>query len=162
VKKGWYWPLLLVGLLIVGGVGPNLILLAMATGDPSFSVEPDYYTKSLHWDDRLAQERRNAELGWSLGLDVRPAASGGGGVLLTAHLADGAGAPLDGASVELEAFHNARASEVLRTSLRGGGEGAYAATLPARRPGLWEFRIVVRRGGDVFTRTVLEDVWPAI
>lgn len=162
MKKGWYWPLLIVGLLFVGGIGPNLILLAMATSDPSFSVEPDYYTKSLHWDERLAQERKNSELGWTLGLDLHPGATGEAGIELTAHLLDRAGVPVDGASVELEAFHSARASDVLKASLRSGGEGTYGARLPARRPGLWEFRFVVRRGADVFTRTVLEDVWPAI
>jgi nitrogen fixation protein FixH len=162
MKKGWYWPLLIVALLFVGGVGPNLLLFVVANSDPSFSVEPDYYQKSLRWDERLAQERRNSELGWTLGLDLRPEESPQLGVRLTAMLFDRTGAPLDGASVELEAFHNARASEIVKASLRGSGEGTYLANLPAGRAGLWEFRFVVRLGNDVFTRTVMEDVWPAI
>lgn len=162
MKQGWYWPLLIVVLLVVGGIGPNLILLAFATGDPSFSVEPDYYEKSLRWDERLAQDRRNAELGWTLGIATLTAPLPEGGVELTARLADRSGAPIEGATVTLEAFHNARAADVLVLSLRDVGGGSYGARLLARRPGLWEFRFVVRRGGEVFTRTLTEDVWPAI
>lgn len=162
MKQGWYWPLLIVALLFVGGIGPNLILLAFATGDPSFSVEPDYYEKSLRWDERLAQDRRNADLGWTLRIATRPAPLSEGGVELSARLADRSGAPLEGATVTLEAFHNARAGEVLALALRDAGGGSYGGRLLARRPGLWEFRFVVRRDGEVFTRTLVEDVWPAI
>jgi nitrogen fixation protein FixH len=162
MKRGWYWPLLIVVLLFVGGIGPNLILLAFATGDPSFSVEPDYYEKSLRWDERLAQDRRNSELGWTLAIATRPGPPPEGGIELTARLADRSGAPLEGATVTLEAFHNARASDVLALALEDVGEGSYGARLLARRPGLWEFRFVVRRDGEVFTRTLVEDVWPGI
>lgn len=161
LKKGWYWPILIVGLLIGGGVGPNLILLAFATGDPSFSVEPDYYRKGLRWDDHLAQQRRNAALGWTLGVELGPETPTGW-VTLTARLSDRAGTAVDGATVELEAFPNARASDVVKVALERVGEGAYLAQFPAIRRGLWEFRFVIRRGDDVFTRTVQEDVWAGI
>ena len=54
MKRGWGWPVFLVGLL-VAGVGVNLVLLVAATGDPSFAVERDYYRKGMEWDRTLAQ-----------------------------------------------------------------------------------------------------------
>lgn len=161
MKRGWYWPILVVGLLLGGGVAPNLVLLAFATSDPTFSVEADYYRKGLRWDDYLAQERRNADLGWTLGFELGPATPAGW-VTLTASLTDRAGAPVNGATVELEAFPNSRATHVVKVGLEQVREGTYVAVFPASRLGLWEFRFLVRRGDDVFTRKRLEDVWTGI
>jgi nitrogen fixation protein FixH len=155
-SKGWYWPLVVVGLL-AGGVGANVGLMLVAMGDASFAVEPDYYRKALDWDRTMAQEARNAELGWSVSTRLergaRPAEA-----RLVARLTDRAGAPLGGARVAVEAFPSARASQVVSATLDPQGNGVYAAGLPAGRPGLWELRIRVTRGADVFTRTVSQDL----
>jgi len=137
----------------------NLALLVLAVDDPSFAVEPEYYEKAMAWDARRAQERRNEELGWSLALAVAPAESLPGSRRIEALLRDGEGRALEGATVRLATFHNARAGNVFETTLAAEGEGRYSAALPLRRPGLWEFRFVVERGGDIYTRTLLHDVW---
>ena len=60
---------------------------------------------------------------------------------------------IDGATVAVEAFHNARAGNILRATLAGRGEGRYSAELPMRWAGVWEFRVVAERGADRFTHT---------
>jgi nitrogen fixation protein FixH len=76
---------------------------------------------------------------------------------VTVRLADKAGAPIAGAQVTVEAFHNARASRILSAALDPRGQG-YSAVMPLERPGLWEFRLRVTRGPEVFVATLTRDV----
>lgn len=156
-RRGWYWPLAIVGLL-AGSAGANLALVVIAARDASFAVEKDYYRKALAWDDAMAQERRNEALGWSVAVDLARLPDRSAEVRLTARVSDGTGAPLAGARVTVEALHNARASHVFAAALTPGSPGRYAATMPLARPGLWEVRVRVERGGDVFTRVVTRDL----
>lgn len=153
MKSGWQWPLL-IGALLTLGVAVNVVLMVAATGDPSFSVEPDYYGKAVRWDDRMAQERRNADLGWRVEIEAIPA---GDGCTVAVAIVDRAGDPVEGADVTVEAFHNARASSVLKATLSATGTG-YTAPLPMRKAGLWEFRICARRGEETFTAVATRDV----
>jgi nitrogen fixation protein FixH len=156
MKKGWYWPFLLVGLL-AAGVAANIYLLARAVGDPSFAVEPDYYAKAVAWDAHQAQARENADLGWSVVIDVSAADLGTGRARVVAKLTDREGRPVTGASVDLEAFHNARAADRLSATLAETAEHDYAADVPVVRPGLWEFRVAANRGAETFTAVVDQD-----
>ena len=71
MRKGWLWPVLVVGLLLVS-VTANLVILFVATNDPSFAVEKDYYTKAVNWDEKRAQDARNLALGWNVDLAAVP------------------------------------------------------------------------------------------
>jgi nitrogen fixation protein FixH len=153
--RGWYWPLGLVALL-VASAGANIALVVITSRDASFAVEPNYYAKALAWDETMAQQARNEALGWSLGLRVDPAGARGR-QSVTVRLADRAGAPIEGAQIAVEAFHNARASRILAAALSPEGQG-YAAVMPLDRPGLWEFRLRVTRGPEVFVSTLTRDV----
>jgi nitrogen fixation protein FixH len=158
-RPGWQWPVIVVALLVVG-VGANVGLMVVATRDASFAVEPDYYDKALHWDERMAQEARNAALGWSVGAVLAPAARPGE-ARLTVRLHDRAGQAIDGARVAVQTFHSARARHVLTAMLAPEFAGQYGATLPLDRPGLWEVRLRAERGGQVFTKTLVQDLVPA-
>ena len=144
-KKGWYWPWLIVGFFVVTVVS-NLVVVWIAANDPSFAVEPDYYQKALDWDQKREQDRVNADLGWSIELEVAREKRPDGTVDVVARLLDAEGVTIPDARISLEAFHNARASYVLEAELREK-EGTYNTTMPLRRPGLWEFRFVASRGG---------------
>ncbi len=156
MKKGWYWPPLLVGLL-AAGVGLNLYFMSRAVSDPSFAVEPDYYAKAVAWDAHQAQARDNVELGWTFRIDVAAADPGTGRARVVADVLDRDGLPVRGLTVELEAFHNARASQVVRSELAETAEHAYAADVAVLRPGFWEFRVIAARGTEVFTAIVNQD-----
>jgi len=153
MKRGWYWPFLLGGLL-AAGVAANLYFLARAVGDPSFAVEPDYYAKAIAWDAHQAQARVNVDLGWKLALTVAPADRGTGRARVVARLADRGGRAVPGLTVGLEAFHNARAADVLTATLAETEAHDYAADVAVVRPGIWEFRLVATRGAETFTAVV--------
>jgi nitrogen fixation protein FixH len=150
--KGRAWPFLLAGLLLFG-VGVNVAFLLVATGDPSFAVEEDYYGRALRWDETAREASRNAELGWSVDLEPQPSSKGPGWTDLRLRVVDRDGAPVSGAIVSLEAFHHARSGDRLSVDLQASGD-RYAATLPLRRAGLWELRVRVTRGAETFS-TVL-------
>jgi len=154
--KGWYWPVVIVSLL-VGGAAANIGFMIVANRDATFAVEPDYYRKAVEWDRTMAQEARNVELGWRVSAQLEPI--DGGRARLVARVADHDGRPVTGAGVVVEAFPSARARDIASFTLAPAGPaGAYAATLAHGRPGLWELRVRVTRGGEVFTRTLSQDL----
>jgi len=156
------WPAVIVGALVIHVV-VSLTMVWVASSNPSYAVEEDYYQKALHWDEKRAQDRHNAELGWLLGFTVEPGVAGGSAVLeVTA--TDALGRPLGGATVSVETFHNARAGDILRARLDTVGEGVYRTILPMRHNGRWELRFTVDRDDDHFTHTetrhlIVEVTW---
>lgn len=154
--RPWLWPLGLA-LALGASAGVNIGFMIVANRDASFAVEPDYYRKSLEWDQTMAQEDTNRALGWRLAV-AGERASLRGRLRLVARLTDRDGLPLEGAAVAVEARHGARAAEPVGGVLESGGEGRYTAELPLARPGLWELRFDVRRGGDLFTARISTDL----
>jgi nitrogen fixation protein FixH len=146
------WPAFIAGALALQVLG-SIVTIYLATSNPSYAVEDDYYQKALAWDDRRAQDRRSLELGWTLQFEVTPATVAADRAVLSVDLGDAGGAPVDGALLTVEAFHNARADDVFRAPLDGHGDGRYSASLPIARQGVWELRFVAERGEDRFTHT---------
>lgn len=149
--RGLGWPIGM-SVILAGTVALNLYVMHLARSDASFAVEPDYYRKAVHWDDELAQRRRNAALGWRLSPSL--ARDADDATRLRLRLTDAAGRPLDGVAVEVEAFAIARAAQVQRVTLASAGgdaAGAYDGRLDMRQPGQWELRVVATRGGERFT-----------
>jgi len=146
------WPAFVAGALALQVVA-SLATIYLATSNPSYAVEDDYYRKALDWDAKRAQDRHNLELGWQLRFEVEPATLSSDQAVLSVTLSDPGGAPVDDALVAVDAFHNARADQILQGRLEGLGGGRYAASLPISRRGVWEFRFVAERGGDRYTYT---------
>lgn len=154
--RGWAWPVAIVALL-VGSAGANIGFMIVASRDASFAVEPDYYRKAVEWDRAMAQEARNAELGWMVSVRLEPADAGR--ARLVALVRDRTGAELTDADVRVEAFPSARGREIASVALEPArGAGVYTGLLPSARPGLWEVRVRVTRGAEVFTRTLTQDL----
>ena len=69
----------------------SLIVVYVATSDPSHAVEENYYQKAIAWDDKRAQDRVNQDLGWSLSFEAEPPARPGEQPLLEVGLVDALG-----------------------------------------------------------------------
>ena len=153
MKKGAIWPFIIAGALGLHVVG-SLIFVFIATSDPSYAVEEDYYQKAMNWDQKRAQDRTNASLGWIFEFTVSPPDKPGDEPLLEASLHDAAGEPLTGAVIAVEAFHNAHSDDILRTVVSESGEpGIYRATMPMQHNGRWELRFTVDEGEHRLTHT---------
>jgi nitrogen fixation protein FixH len=152
VKPGSLWPAVIAGALALHVVA-SLVVVIIATSDPSYAVEEDYYQKALHWDDKRAQDRSNESLGWSIDFSVDPPAQPGDRPMLEMRLHDGVASALNGAVVSVEAFHNARSGDIVRIQLKPAGDGVYRAPFPGDRNGRWELRFTIERGNDRFTHS---------
>ena len=159
IRRAWLWPAGLVALL-VGSAAANIAFMLVATGDPSFAVERNYYQKALSWDETMAQAQRNVALGWTVAAGLSPAEGGRGQMRLSANVTDRDGTALDGATLSVEAFHNARAGQVREAVLAPVGDG-YTSLLEGGRPGLWELRFRVTRGKAVFTQVLTRELTAA-
>lgn len=143
--------------IIVGLLGMSIVIYGVAIvvtlTDPSFALEPDYEKKAADWDAIQRQRTINKELGWSAKVNVE-AGPRRGEIVVRLTLHDQDDQPIDGAIVELEAFHNARAGQVYRARLDHIADGEYTAAMPIARTGMWEFRLTANHRGDVFTKTI--------
>ena len=159
MKPGAVWPFIIAGALGLHVVG-SMVLVYFATSNESYAVEPDYYQKALDWDDKRAQDRHNAELGWRLEFTVEPMPAGQDPITRV-DLTTLDGELVTNASISVEAFANARRDDVLTAGLIET-ESGYQTTLPMRRNGLWEFRFTVTRDDELFTNRDTRHVWTEI
>ena len=149
MKRGTRWPVAVTAILGLT-VAANIGLITIARQDPSFAVEENYYQRGLHWDDELAQRAHNEKLGWRLLATLAPIERGRGAELRVA-LRDAAIAPIPDASIVVRAIHVARANDPVEVTLKPSGSGEYRALVPLERAGLWELRIAVHRGAELYT-----------
>jgi hypothetical protein len=75
----------------------------------------------------------------------------GRGAELRIALNDATVAPIADASIVVRAVHVGRANDPVEVTLESSGGGAYRAVVPLERAGLWELRISVHRGSDLYT-----------
>ena len=148
--RGLFWAFVPVALLLASLVGVGT-MCSIATRDPGFALEKNYYERAVRWDSEQAQWAENARLGYQLAVTSTTAP---GGVELVARILDRQGLPLRGQSVRAEAFANARSGERQNLVLEERPDGTYAARLEKPRPGLWELRVRAERDGERFTTTV--------
>lgn len=152
MKKGFIWPVVIVSALAIHVVA-SLIVVFIATSDPSYAVEEDYYQKAIHWDDKRDQDRENDNLGWGLDFRVEPPSAPGNQPSVELHLLNAELEPITGAVVSLEAFHNTRGGEIIRGELSAEADGIYRSTFPMERNGKWEMRFTVELDGETFTHS---------
>jgi nitrogen fixation protein FixH len=156
-RRGAVWacvPALLLGSMLLG-LG---VLAYIATDDPHFALEANYYDKAVHWDSTQREARDSAALGWQLALPSTLAQAADGTVEVELHVSDRERAPVHGAAVELEAFPNAYASRVERVVLHEAAPGVYRARLRGQARGLWELRFSIAKGKLHFRQSLRRDV----
>lgn len=148
------WTGIIVGLL---GIHMTLCLLAVyaTSGSDSLAIEPSYHQRSLDWDSSRQALRDSAALGWKAVLDIDKTPDAFGRRAIEVILTDIQAEPITGATVTAVVFHHAHASNAAEVSLveAGAGTGVYATTHTMPPAGLWELRLTVERGQDVFLAT---------
>lgn len=156
MKRGIAWPVAVITILGLT-VAANVWLIRVASADPSFAIEENYYQRGVRWDEELAQRARNRALGWKIETTLLPIEPGRGAEVRIA-LHDSALAPIENASVNVKAMHVGRAHSPAVVTLLASAPGQYGARVPLERAGLWELRIEVQQGTERFTATERRDV----
>ena len=133
------------------------VTLVLATNDPSFALEEDYFAKAVAWDETAVEREASRELGWVATAELSSALDGKGDRSVTILLKDRDGNAVEGASIEVFCFHNARRVETFSFTPSEIAPGRYAAGQPLARDGRWTVRLRAARGDDVYTASV--DAW---
>lgn len=147
IGRGWVWPAAVLGLLSLNfGIVAWLLYSAHKAGP--VESEPSYYEQAMNWDAVQAQMAVNARLGWAVEWSVGPRRESFTREL-TIGLRDGTGTVLG--SVQLEGQTFAHSASTKRQRVVFAGDGPSRASVTFDRPGLWELRLIARRGDDTFT-----------
>lgn len=152
-RRAWLWPGIVVGMLCVHTFG-ILIVVFIATSDPSQAVVPDYHAKAVNFDREQAQRRASEALGWTCQADASQSPDLRGQRAVRLSLRDAKGEPLTGATVSLDAFHHARANKLVHAELTESAPGEYTAVMSMQRDGLWTLAVDVKLGDDHFISNI--------
>lgn len=153
-----FWPFPGMVFVLIGlSLTMAAVTITLATNDPSFGLEEDYFAKAVAWDETAAQMQTNERLGWNADVELSKTLDGKGERSITVLLTDRAGDPIEGANLEAFAFHNARRSETYQFGFAEIAPGRYAAGQALAREGRWTLRLRATQGEDVFTESI--DEW---
>lgn len=146
-RAKWFWVSLICGLLgmqlVIGGVA-----LYLSTSDPSMAVIPDYYEKSLAWDETKQARGAAERLGLSLQLQASDVVDQKGMRALELRVFDSLGQPVDGLNAYGAIYHHARANQQYDISLQSVGEGRYLVLAPMRRNGVWQVELAIEGAAE--------------
>lgn len=132
---GWH-VLAMFGALFSVMLAVNILFVVLAL--KTFSGETDHaYINGLKFNETLAANARQTELGWKMALGLeRPT---GGGAVLEAHLTDKQGLPLVGASIKGSIGRTTDNKEDRTLTFTETAPGIYRAAIDQLRPGRWRF-----------------------
>ncbi len=147
------WALVPVALL-AGSLTLIGVMVSIATSDPGFAVEANYYQKAVDWDAQRAQQAESSQLSWAVQWRFEPDATSQrleGRVRVVVEMMDRNGVAIENAQLQATAFANARAARVESLDFRETTPGTYEASLELHRAGLWKFHLVARHDGHTFS-----------
>ena len=140
---GWHVLAMFGGLFsIMLAVNILFVVLALKT----FSGETDHaYINGLKFNETLAANARQAELGWTMSLGLeRPT---GGGAILEARLTDRNNQALRGALISGTIGRTTDANEDQALRFTETAPGIYRAVIHQIRPGRWKFSASAKLDG---------------
>lgn len=147
LKRGNYWPMIIVGMLVLHA---SIILgtLTFISARHDLYVEPDYYAKSIDWDNQREMFEAADKMGWVIEIITgEPTTDADQTRALSVSIKDANGDPIDRALVELDCYHPAHASDRKSAVLEGMGDGLYQTTLAMNTPGYWNAHLAIRHQG---------------
>ncbi len=157
--KYWIWPAIIVGLLAVHTLA-MLIVIMIATNNPSEAVVSDYHAKAVAWDEHQAQVRASEALGWTVAVEASPQPDLLNQRTVRISLKDADANPLTDAKVHLKAYHHARAADIKEADVEERAPGEYIVMIDMRRNGMWAFEIEAHKDEDTFITRIDQQVGP--
>lgn len=138
-KPGWWYPYIFVGgFMVVLAVNFTMAYFANSTFSGISTERP--YEKGLAFNQTLEAARKQEALGWSVDLQVDPAANHGAHVTITYH--DAAGAPQEGMEVKARFVRPTAKGHDREVLLAPVGPGSYATLQELPMAGVWDLELV--------------------
>lgn len=152
-KRAWF-PYIVVGLL-VAHVGGMMLAVYIAIGDHTFVALPDYYGKSIRWDQIQDELRRSDALGWKRTIQI-VSADKSGNLTLRMQVTDADKNPVSGLAATAVVFPELLPNQTLTVSFRDEGQGSYSASYAPTHTGPIVLDLRATRAADTFvTRATL-------
>lgn len=149
-KRGSWIPWIFVaGFGVVFTVNAIMVYVA-ATTWTGIAVNRAY-DKGLHYNRNLEAAARMAALGWEASIETELTAERAGTVRVA--VTENGGDPLTRADVVVEFERPTHEGYDFVVPLQPAGSGLYSAAFAAPLEGLWDLRLVVTRGSDLFVTT---------
>lgn len=146
IRQRWIPSIFVLGFLVV--VAVNTVLIVTAAGSFSGLVVSHPYKKGTEYS-RLHQALvEQKTLNWIYSLESSRQSDGQ--VRLVLQWRDGAELSLSDLAIEIEASRPVENIAPLKAGLQSLGGGRYSALLDLPREGLWDLRIIARRGDREF------------
>ena len=145
IPARYFWPGFIIALLSLS-ITVSFTVLYFATSDGGPQVIPDYYEKSVTYDDIYRARQAAIELGWEVDVELE----GHRGKL---RVVDRQGEPVEGGEGTVTFYRPSLAEPVATVELieRGDEPGVYEFEDVADLHGYWDLDIDVERGDEVFT-----------
>jgi nitrogen fixation protein FixH len=149
-KQGSWIPWIFVaGFGVVFCVNAIMIYIA-ATTWTGIAVNRSY-DKGLHYNRNLEAAARMEALGWAASIETELTAERAGTVKVAVTRNDGE--PLYRADVVIEFERPTHEGYDFVVPLEPAGSGLYSAAFAAPLAGLWDLRLIVTRGADLYVTT---------
>ena len=117
--------------------------ITLTASDRSHAVVTDYEQQAHRWDELQRQRAASRRLGWTADVEWEQTLPGEPAPFVL-QLKDRAGQPVNGATIQLELFHLAEASQRSSVRLTELGDGRYRGTLESARPGRWQLEGIAK------------------
>lgn len=145
-RDRWIPWVFVAGFAVVVAVNATMIVYAVSSFSGLATANP--YERGVEYNRVLAEQDRQAALGWTLVPEFAPGRAGTNAGVLTLRAAGADGAPLRGLAVAVELTRPIDAVPPVEFALRETGDGLYRAEIALPRAGQWDLHIVARLGGD--------------
>lgn len=142
-----FWPGLIIALLSLSIIG-SFTGLYFAQSDGGPQIVPDYYEKSVEYDETYDARRKALELGWQVDAELQDDRG-------RMTVGDDEGQPVDGLEGTLTYHRPDLAEPIATVELEATGEpGQYHFDDITDRPGYWDLVVEIWRGDEVYVDSI--------
>ena len=144
ISPNYFWPGLVIGLLCLS-ITLSFAGLYFATSDGGAQVIPDYYERSVEYDEEYQARAESKRLGWDVDVELHES----DGELM---VVDEKGEPVEQLGGTLSFYRPELAEPVDQVELHAVADrpGHYRFDDVTDRPGYWELAVQLQRDEDVF------------
>jgi nitrogen fixation protein FixH len=150
LRSEYMWPALVVGLLLFN-ITASMTILYFAQSDGGPEVIPDYYERSVQFNDQMLANQASAATGWSVELELYDVYGE-----LTALDADGQ--PLVGLEGTVSFYRPERAQALGMAEVVATGPGEYRFENLAHKGGLWDLALELQGDDNTFINRIRRSV----
>lgn len=150
-KKGYFnlgkhWPFVIV-LMLLAHASLMIGTIVYVSGKKDTYVDPDYYAKSVDWDNQREMKEAIEREGWKLDLRTGFVDEDPSQRIVEFQLVEMDGTPIEDAMIELVCYHPNEIFNRIDTVLVHHKDGVYTRALPVERTGIWVAELTIQRQG---------------